>query len=60
MPFGLKNAAQTFQCFMDQALRGLEFCYVYIDDVRIASRNPQEHKVHLRLVLQRFVQYGIL
>jgi len=60
MPFGLRNAAQTFQRFMDQVLRGLEFCYVYIDDVLIASRTPQEHKVHLRLVLQRFVQYGIL
>ena len=60
MPFGLHNAAQTFQHFMDQVLRGLEFCYVYIDDVLIASRTPEEHKVHLRLVLQRFVQYGIV
>ena len=60
MPFGLQNAAQTFQRFMDQVLRGLAFCYVYIDDVLIASSNPQEHKVHLRLVLQCFVQYGIL
>ena len=45
---------------MDQVLRGLAFCYVYIDDVLIASSNPQEHKVPLRLVLQCFVQYGIL
>ena len=60
MPFGLRNAAQTFQRFMDQVLRGLDFCYVYIDDVLIASRTTEEHKVHIRLVLQRFVQYGIL
>ena len=60
MPFGLRNAAQTFQRFMDQVLRGLDFCYVYIDDVLIASNTPEEHKVHLRLVLQRFEQYGIL
>ena len=60
MPFGLRNAAQTFQCFMDQMLRGLDFCYVYIDDVLIASNTPKEHKVHLRLVLQRFEQYGII
>ena len=60
MPFGLQNAAQTFQRFMDEVLRGLDFCYVYIDDVLIASRTPDEHKVHLRLVLQRFVLYGII
>ena len=60
MPFGLRNAAQTFQHFMDQVLRGLDFCYTYIDDVLIASRTTEEHKVHLRLVFERFVSYGIL
>ena len=60
MPFGLHNATQTFQCFMDQMLCGLNFYYVYIDDVLIASHNAEEHKVHLRLVLQHFKQYGIL
>ena len=33
MPFGLRNAAQTFQRFMDEVLRGLEFCFGYIDDL---------------------------
>ena len=60
MPFGLRNAAHTFQHFMDQVLRGLDFCYVYIDDVLIASHTPEEHKAHLRLVLQCFDQYSIL
>ena len=60
MPFGLRNAAQTFQRFMDQVLRGLDFCYTYIDDVLIASETPADHKVHLRLVFERFVSYGIL
>ena len=37
MPFGLRNAAQTFQRFLDHVLHGLDFAYVYIDDVLIAS-----------------------
>ena len=43
MPFGLRNAAQSFQRFMDQVLRGLPFAYAYIDDVLIASSSPEEH-----------------
>ena len=60
MPFGLRNAGQTFQRFMDQVLRGLHFCFVYIDDVLIASSTPDEHKQHLQQVFQRLSDYGIL
>ena len=59
MPFGLRNATQTFLHFMDQVLHGLDFCYVYIDDV-ITSHTPEEHKEHLCLVLQHFDLYGII
>ena len=60
MPFGLRNAAQTFQRFMDKVLHGLEFCYVYINDLLIASSSPEEHKRHLRLVLERLDAHGII
>ncbi|CAH8533321.1 unnamed protein product [Dicrocoelium dendriticum] len=59
MPFGLRNAAQSFQRFMDQVLRGLDFVYVYIDDVLIASATPDEHLSHLRMVFERFESHGI-
>ena len=45
---------------MDQVLRGLHFCFVYIDDVLIASSTPDEHKQHLQQVFQRLSDYGIL
>nr|CUU99445.1 hypothetical transcript [Hymenolepis microstoma] len=48
MPFGLRNAAQSFQRFMDQVFRGLDFVFTYIDDVFIASSNKDEYKQHLR------------
>ena len=60
MPFGLRNAAQTFQCFIDRVLHGLHFSYSYIDDVLIASTNPEEHESHLQQVFERFREYGII
>ena len=60
MPFGLRNAAETFQRFMDQVLRGLHFAYAYIDDVLIASKSPEEHRDHLRQVFERFQQYNVV
>ena len=60
MPFGLRNAAQTFQRFIDQVLQGLNFAYAYIDNVLIASNSPQEHQQHLRLIFERFQKYNIV
>jgi len=37
MPFGLKNAAQAFQRLMDRVLGDLDFIFVYLDDVLVAS-----------------------
>ncbi|XP_076764862.1 uncharacterized protein LOC143431809 [Xylocopa sonorina] len=47
MSFGLRNAAQTFQRFIDEVLRGLDFCYAYIDDILVASSSEEEHRQHL-------------
>ena len=60
MPFGLRNAAQTLQRFIDNILRGLHFCYAYIDDLLVASSTPEEHLQHLRLVFKCLCDYGII
>ncbi|BHF84689.1 hypothetical protein SprV_0902784000 [Sparganum proliferum] len=60
MPFGLRNAAQTFQRFIDHVLRGLPFVYAYIDDLLVASRNEEEHKEHLALVFDRLDKFGVV
>ena len=60
MPFGLRNAAQTFQRFMDQVLRGIPSVYVYIDDVLIASATPEQHLQDLRTVFERLAAHGIV
>jgi cytoskeleton-associated protein 5 len=56
MPFGLRNAAQSFQRFMDQ---GLDFCFDYVDDLLVASSSPEEHVRHLRLIFERLAAYGL-
>jgi cleavage and polyadenylation specificity factor subunit 1 len=60
MTFGLRNAAQTFQRFIDEVLRGLTFCYAYIDDILIASTSQEEHLDHLRILFQRLEKYGVV
>lgn len=60
MPFGLRNAAQTFQRFIDQVLRGLPFVYAYLDDLLVMSESPDEHYSHLHQLFQRLNDYGIV
>ncbi|XP_076059465.1 uncharacterized protein LOC143036093 [Oratosquilla oratoria] len=59
MPFGLKNAAQTFQRFIDENLRGLPFCFSYIDDLLIASPDEVTYRRHFEEVLTRLRDHGI-
>ncbi|BHF77770.1 hypothetical protein SprV_0602088000 [Sparganum proliferum] len=56
---GLRNAAQSFQLFIDEILRGLPFAYAYIDDILVASSSTEEHASHLRLIFDRFQQHGL-
>ena len=60
MPFGLRNATQSFQRFIDQVLRGLSYTYAYIDDILIASTTKEEHLTHLREVCARLDANGIV
>nr|VZI27511.1 unnamed protein product [Spirometra erinaceieuropaei] len=60
MPFGLRNATQTFQRFIDQVLRGLDFVYAYIDDLLVASSDAAEHEIHLRQLFERLDSYGVI
>ena len=60
MPFGLRNAGQTFQRMMDEILAGLDYCFVYLDDILVASRLVEEHKIHLEEVLTQLQQHGLV
>jgi hypothetical protein len=59
MPFGLCNAAQTFQRFMNEVCGGLDGVYVYIDDILVASPDSASHEQHRRSLCQRLQEYGL-
>ncbi|CAH8578282.1 unnamed protein product [Schistosoma bovis] len=59
MPFDLRNAAQTFQRFIDDVFRGLNFVHAYVDDCLIASPDRETNLKHLDLVFERLQKHGI-
>ena len=70
MPYGLCGAAQTFQRFIDKALRGLKRTnldgsqsdvtyFAYIDDILIASEDENQHERDLLAVLERLNNYNL-
>nr|VZI40758.1 unnamed protein product [Spirometra erinaceieuropaei] len=59
MPFGWRNAAQSFQRFIHEILRGLPFAYAYIDNILVASSSAEEHASHLRRIFDRFQQHDL-
>ncbi|XP_063634838.1 uncharacterized protein LOC134805470 [Cydia splendana] len=60
MSFGLRNAGQTFQRFLDEVLRDMDCCYSYIDDILVYSRSHSEHLERLEQVFKRLAEYGLL
>ena len=60
MPFGLRNAGQTFQRFMDEVLRDVPGCFVYLDDILLASPTEDDHLRLLETVVQRLDNYGVV
>ena len=57
MPFGLTNAPAVFQGLVKDILRDMinHFVFVYLDDILIFSKSPEEHTTHVRKVLRRLL-----
>ena len=60
MPFGLTNAPATFQCLMETCLGDmhLNWC-IYLDDVIVFSKTPEERITRLRGVFQKLREAGL-
>jgi hypothetical protein len=58
-PFGLSNAAQTFQRMMDHTTDGLEGVFAYMDDSRVGSPDRQTHLHHLEAFFKALAANGL-
>ena len=59
MTFGLRNAGQTFQRYINSALGDMKCAFVFLDDILIASDNEEQHKRDLENVLVRLEEYSL-
>ena len=61
MPFGLTNAPATFQCLMESCLgeMHLKWCIIYLDDIIVFSKTPEEHIEKLRGVFKKLSAAGL-
>ena len=64
MPFGVFNAAATFQRMMTKVLQSIpqseeDVVFCYVNDILIATTTIEQHMVKLNQVLQRLKQAGL-
>ncbi|GBN71001.1 Transposon Ty3-G Gag-Pol polyprotein [Araneus ventricosus] len=44
---------------LDEATRGLPGVYAFVEDILIASKNPEQHYQHLKTLFSRLDEYGL-
>ena len=61
MPFGLTNAPATFQRLMESCLGDLHlsWCIIYLDDIIIFSKDPDDHITRLEGVFEKLTEAGL-
>ena len=61
MPFGLTNALATFQHMVEFCLgeMHLKWCIIYLDDIIVFSKTPEEHIERLRGIYEKLSAAGL-
>ena len=59
--FGLTNAPATFQHLMETCLgeMHLKWCIIYLDDIMVFSKTPEEHIERLRGMFEKLATAGL-
>ena len=61
IPFGLTNAPAVFMCLMNNVMHKYldKFVVVFFNDILIYSKTKEEHKEHLKIVLQELREHQL-
>ena len=61
MPFGFTNALAAFMDVMNRVFKPYldQFVVVFIDDIIVYSKNKEEHKKHLHVILQTLREHQL-
>jgi hypothetical protein len=61
VPFGLSSAPIVFMCLMNGVFGEYldKFVIVFLDDMLIYSKTKEEHKQHLKMVLQVLTEHKL-
>lgn len=61
LPFGLCGGPATFQLLADRVFEGMKWkdILIYLDDIIVFSKDPEEHLEKLRKVFQRLREAGL-
>ena len=61
MPFGLTNTPAIFMDLMNRVFKEYldQFVIVFVDDILIYSKTPEEHALHLRIALQALREHQL-
>ena len=59
LPYGISSGPGIYQRIMEQLLMNIPMTVVYLDDILVSGRTPDEHDRNLRTVLQRLMDMGL-
>ena len=59
LPFGISSAPAIFQRVMEQTLQGIPMVAVYLDDILVSGKTPEDHLASLQQVLDRLSNAGL-
>lgn len=59
LPYGVSSSPGIFQRIMEQLLQNIPMTVVYLDDVLVTGRTPEDHDRNLQTVLTRLQEAGL-